>query len=92
MNFIGSFFVLGMSSFMSSHDSDSRCGWGSGKQVPAASFLRSFPSIATQVTRLFGDSPVILYAMEPASPTVFHHHKISVCLKFPGFIGFKSEK
>lgn len=39
--------------------------------VPAASFLRSFLSVATQVTQLFRDCPIIVYAMERASPMVF---------------------
>jgi len=91
MNLIGSFFLLGMSSFMSSDDSEGRSGWGSGERVPAASFVRSFPSVAARVTPLFGDSPIIVYVMETESPIVFHHRSISVHLEFPGFIGFKSE-
>lgn len=83
--------MLGMLSFMSSNDSEGRSGWGSGEQVPAASFLRSFPSIATQVTCFFEDCPIIAYAMETVSPIVFQRHNISIHLKLLRSIGFKSE-
>lgn len=44
---------------------------GTDAWVPAASFLRSFPFIATHVTHLLRDCPIIVYAMETASPMVF---------------------
>lgn len=92
VNLIGSFFVLAMLSFMSSNDSENRSWWGGSEWVlPAASFLRNFPSIATQVTHLSGESPIIIYAVEKVSPIVFHQSSVSVHLKFPGFIFFKSE-
>lgn len=89
--------VLGMSSFMSSDDSEGRSGWGSGEQLTADSFLRSFPSIILFPSIIIATQVAIIiiiaflgthhYVM---NPIVSHHYNISVQLEFPGFTGFQS--
>lgn len=89
--------VLGMSSFMSSDDSEGRSGWGSGEHLTADSFLRSFPSIIVLFPSIIIATQVAIiiiaflgthhYVM---NPIVSHHYNIRVQLEFPGFTGFQS--